>query len=225
MPWKQGHRHVVRLHKRMDRATPRGEVRGARQLQTRLVQSWSARLVAVRRISQDHRGKKTAGVDGGQLLTPAERWRLATVSRLDGNAPPRRRTWRPQAGSAEKRPRGLPTPGERARQTGVRHAWEPAWEAKRSPHPSGCRPGRSCGEALGARFIALQAPPQYALTAASHKGVERLDHAALRAKPQASPGMRRQRNAWLQAGSMAEHQLCPLTAGTPPGGAMSPCWP
>jgi hypothetical protein len=117
IPWKKSHRHVFRLQKRRYRATQRGDVRTAHKLPTRLVQSWYARLLAVRRISQDTRGKHTAGIDGVKSLTPAGRWRLATSLRLDGQATPLRRTWIPKRGRAEKRPLGLPTQQERARQT------------------------------------------------------------------------------------------------------------
>jgi RNA-directed DNA polymerase len=222
IPWKQVHRQVFRLQKRIDRATPRGEVSVARQLQKLLVKSGYARLVAVRRISPDNRGKTTAGVDGVKLLTPAERWRLAPVIRLAGKATPLRRTWIPKAGSAEKRPLGIPTQCARARQTVVRQAWEPAWDAKLSPHTDGFRPGRAWWEAMGAIFIAIQAQPKYALKADSQKCFDRIDHEALLVKTQASPVMRRQLKAWLKAGIMAEHHLLPTTAGTPQGGALSP---
>jgi len=42
LPWKKIHRHVFRLQKRIYRATQRGEVRLARQLQKLLVKSWYA---------------------------------------------------------------------------------------------------------------------------------------------------------------------------------------
>jgi RNA-directed DNA polymerase len=76
IPWKKVQRHVFRLQKRIYRATQRGGVRIARKLQNLLMKSWYARLLAVRRISQDNRGKKTAGVDGVKSLTPAKRGRL-----------------------------------------------------------------------------------------------------------------------------------------------------
>ena len=153
LPWKKIHRHVFRLQKRIDQATQREDVRTARKLQKLLVKSWYARLLAVRRISQDNRGKKTAGVDGVKLLTPAERWHLANVIRLDGQATPLRRTWIAKRGSDEKRPLGIPTQHERARQTLVRQALEPEWEAKLSPHTYGFRPGRSCWDAIGVIFL------------------------------------------------------------------------
>jgi RNA-directed DNA polymerase len=163
IPWKKVQRHVFRLQKRIYRATQRGAVRTARKLQKLLVKSWYARLLAVRRISQDNRGKHTAGIDGVKSLTPTGRWRLAKDLRLDSQATPLRRIWIPKRGSAEKRPLGIPTQHERARQTLVRQALEPEWEAKLSPHTYGFRPSRSCWDAIEAIFIRIKARPQYAL--------------------------------------------------------------
>jgi retron-type reverse transcriptase len=55
IPWKKIHRHVFRLQKRMYRAT-HGRVRIAQKLQKLLIKSWYARLLAVRRVTQDNRG-------------------------------------------------------------------------------------------------------------------------------------------------------------------------
>jgi RNA-directed DNA polymerase len=126
VPWKKVHRQVFRLQKRIYRATQRGDVRTAHKLQKLMLKSWYARLLAVRRISQDNRGKRTAGIDGVKSLTPTGRWRLANTIRLDGKATPLRRIWIPKHGStSDKRPLGIPTQHERARQTLVRQALEP----------------------------------------------------------------------------------------------------
>ena len=136
--WKKGQRHVFRLQKRMYRAAQREDIRTVHKLQKLLVKSWYARLLAVRRITQDNRGKHTAGIDGARTLTPPQRWRLANTLHLDGTATALRRIWIPKRGSrTEKRPLGIPTQADRARQTVVRQALEPAWEAKLSPHTVG----------------------------------------------------------------------------------------
>jgi RNA-directed DNA polymerase len=222
IPWTKVQRHVFRLQKRIYQATQRGEVRVARKLQKLLVKSWYARLLAVRRISQDNRGKKTAGVDGVKSLTLAGRWRLASGIRLDGKATPLRRTWIAKRGSDEKRPLGIPTQFERARQTLVRQALEPEWEAKLSPQTYGFRPGRSCWDAIEAIFNRISARPQYALKADIQKCFDRIDHDALLAKTQTSPVIRRQLKAWLKAGILEDNHLSPTTAGTPQGGSISP---
>jgi RNA-directed DNA polymerase len=221
--WKQVHRHVFRLQKRIYRATQRGDVRTVHKLQKLLVKSWYARLLAVRRITQDNRGKHTAGIDGRKSLTPPQRWRLANELRLDGRASALRRIWIPKRGSTtDKRPLGIPTQTDRARQTLVRQALEPEWEAKLSPHTYGFRPGRSCHDAIGALFTAIRFRPQYALKIDIAKCFDRIDHQALLAKVQAPPLIRRQLKAWLQAGILEDEHLTPTTAGTPQGGSCSP---
>jgi RNA-directed DNA polymerase len=168
IPWRQVHRHVFRLQKRMYQATQRGQVRTRHKVQQLLIKSWYARLLAVRRVTQDNRGKHTAGIDGVKVLTAPQRWCLATELRLDGTATALRRTWIPKRGSLEKRPLGIPTQGDRARQTLVRQAVEPEWEAKLAPHTYGFRPGRSCWDAIEAIFLRIRFRPQYALKGESH---------------------------------------------------------
>ena len=223
IPWKKVHRHVFRLQKRIYRATQRGDVRTVHKLQKLLARSWYARLLAVRRITQDNRGRHTAGIDGVKSLTPPQRWRLANELSLDGTASSLRRIWIPKRGSTtDKRPLGIPTQADRARQTLVRQALEPAWEAKLSAHTYGFRPGRSCHDAIGAIFTAIRYRPQYALKIDIAKCFDRIDHQALLAKVQAPPRIRRQLKAWLQAGILEGDHLSPTTAGTPQGGSCSP---
>src|SRR2546426_3117408 len=202
IPWKKIHRHVFRLQKRIYRAAQDGRVRIAQQLQKFLLKSWYARLLAVRRVTQDNRGKHTAGIDGVKSLTPPQRLALAHTLRLDSKATPLRRTWIPKRGSPEKRPLGIPTQQERARQTLVRQALEPEWEAKLSAHTYGFRPGRSCWDAIAAVFHRIKFRPQHLLKVDISKCFDRIDHSALLAKLQAPPGIRRQVRAWLRSGIM-----------------------
>jgi RNA-directed DNA polymerase len=73
LPWKKVERHVFRLQKRMYQATQHGEVSTVHTLQNLLSKSWYARLLAVRRVTQDHRGQHTAGIDGVKSFTPPQR--------------------------------------------------------------------------------------------------------------------------------------------------------
>jgi RNA-directed DNA polymerase len=222
IPWKKVHRHVFRLQKRMYQATQRGDVRTVHTLQNLLTKSWYARLLAVRRVTQDNRGKHTAGIDGVKSFTPSQRWRLAGQLQLTRTATPLRRTWMPKRGSPDKRPLGMPTQHERARQTLVRQALEPEWEAKLSAHCYGFRPGRSCWDAIAAVFHRIKFRPQYLLQVDIAKGFDRIEHSALLAKLQAPAGIRRQVRAWLRSGIMEADTFTPTTAGTPQGGAASP---
>jgi RNA-directed DNA polymerase len=221
--WTKVQRHVFRLQKRIYQATQKGRVRTARKLQKLLMKSWYARLLAVRRITQDNKGKRTAGIDGVKSLRPEKRFDLALAISLDGKAKPLRRTWIPKRGSAdEKRPLGIPTQHNRAQQTLVRQALEPEWEAKLSPQTYGFRPGRSCWDAIQAIFDGIKFRPQYALKVDIAKCFDRICHDALLAKIQAPPVIRRQLKAWLKASILEENHLFPTTAGTPQGGSISP---
>ena len=215
IPWTKVQRHVFRLQKRIYQATQRGDVRTVHKLQNLLTKSWYARLLAVRRVTQDNRGRHTAGIDGVKSLTPPQRWRLAGQLQLNRTATPLRRTWIPKSGSAtEKRPLGIPTQFERARQTLVRQALEPEWEARLSAHFYGFRPGRSCWDAIAAVFHRIKFRPQHLLKVDISKCFDRIDHSALLAKLQAPPGIRRQIRAWLRSGIMEADTFTPTTAGT-----------
>jgi RNA-directed DNA polymerase len=222
IPWKKVQRQVFRLQQRMDHATPRGHVRTVHKLQNLLLKSWDARLFAVRRVSQDNRGKHTAGIDGTKSFTPSPRLRLAGQLQLTSKATPLRRAWMPKRGSPEKRPLGIPPPHERARQTLVRQGLEPEWDAKLSPHTDGVRPGRSCWDAIAAVFHRITFRPQYLLKGDIAKCFDRLEHSALLAKLQAPPDIRRQGRAWLRSGIIEADTFLPTMAGTPQGGSCSP---
>ena len=162
MPWSRLRRHVFTLQKRIDQATRRGDVRTVRRLQRLLMHSWSAKLLAVRRVAQDNRGKRTAGVDGVKSFTPRRRLVLAKSLCLDETATPVRRVWIPQADSTtEHRPLGMPIMADRARQTLVKLALEPAWEARFTPNSYGFRPGRSCHDAITAIVTAIGHKAKY----------------------------------------------------------------
>lgn len=222
IPWAKVQRHVFRLQKRMYQATQRGNVRTVHKLQSLLSKSWYARLLAVRRVTQENRGKRTAGIDGAKLLTAPQRWQLARKLRLDGNATPLRRIWIPKRGTSEKRSLGIPTQYDRASQTLVRQALEPQWEARLSAHFYGFRPGRSCHDAIEAIFHRIKFRPQYMLKVDIAKCFDRIDHSALLAKLQSPPSIRRQVRAWLRSGIMEADTFSPTTAGTPQGGSASP---
>jgi RNA-directed DNA polymerase len=136
--WRKAERSVYRLQQRIFRASGRGNVQVVHNLQRKLMRSRSARMLAVRRVTQDNQGKKTAGVDGKTALTPTERLQLAeelqAKSRKRRKPLPVRRVWIPKPGKSEKRPLGIPTMRDRAEQAMAKIALEPEWEAKFEPN-------------------------------------------------------------------------------------------
>ena len=54
LPWKKFEQHVYRIQKRIYRASQRGNQRAVQKLQKLLMKSEAARLLAVRRVTQDN---------------------------------------------------------------------------------------------------------------------------------------------------------------------------
>jgi RNA-directed DNA polymerase len=222
LPWKSIQRRVFKLQKRIYQASRRGDTKAVHKLRRLQIQSWHARLLAVRRVTQDNRGKATAGVDGVKSLAPARRLRLASGLRVSPRAQPVRRVSIPKPGTTEQRPLGIPTMGDRAAQALVKLALEPEWEARFEPNSYGFRPGRSCHDAAQALWTSLNQKAKYVLDADIAKCFDRINHAALLDKLHTFPTLRRAVRAWLKAGVMDGGSLFPTDEGTPQGGVLSP---
>lgn len=222
IPWKQVEKNVFKLQKRIYRASQRDDVRTVRRLQRLLTHSKSAKTLAVRRVTQDNQGKKTAGVDGKLILTSEERKSLVENLKIDGKTQPTRRVWIPKPGSLEKRPLGIPTIDERAKQALIKLGLEAEWEAKFEPNSYGFRPGRSTHDAIGAIFDAIRYKPKYVLDADIAKCFDRINHQKLLEKLKTNPTNKRQIKSWLKSGYMDGEKLFPTDEGTPQGGVLSP---
>ncbi|HAX74444.1 MAG TPA: group II intron reverse transcriptase/maturase [Cyanobacteria bacterium UBA11372] len=220
--WRKLERQVYKLQKRIYQASQRGDIKQLRRLQKMLMKSWSARALAVRRVTQDNTGKKTAGVDGVKSLTPKQRLDLVNKLRLGSKASPTRRVWIPKPGTEEKRPLGIPTMKDRALQALIKLALEPEWEARFEPNSYGFRPGRSCHDAVAAIFDAIRYKAKYVLDADITKCFDRIDQRKLLVKLNTFPTMRRQIKSWLKSGVMDGKELFPTSEGTPQGGVISP---
>ena len=222
LPWRQLERSVFKLQKRIYRASQRGDVKTVRRLQRLMMKSWSAKCLAVRRVTQDNQGKKTAGIDGVASLSPEDRMTLVGRLQLGDKAAPSRRVWIPKPGTTEKRPLSIPVMYDRALQAQVKQALEPEWEAKFEPRSFGFRPGRSCHDAIEAIFTTIKQKPKYVLETDVAKCFDRIDQKALCEKLNASPSLTRQIRAWLKAGVLDNDQFQATPTGAAQGSVISP---
>lgn len=226
LPWRKLERQVYRLQKRIFRAAERGNIQAVHRLQQLLMRSRSAQLLAVRRVTQDNQGKKTAGIDGVKSLPPAERLTLAEAIHPKhmkrAKAKPVRRVWIPKPGKPEKRPLGIPVMRDRAYQALVKQALEPEWEARFEANSYGFRPGRGSHDAIEAIFLEIGRKSKYVLDADIRGCFDHISHQALLDKLATYPAMRRTIKAWLKAGVMEAERLSSTEAGTPQGGVVSP---
>ena len=223
LPWRAIERSVFKLQKRIYQASQNNDSVLVHQLQRLLISSWSAKCLAVRRVTQDNQGKKTAGIDGMKSVSPQQRMSLVQILRVDLKTRPVRRVWIPKPNApAEKRGLGIPTLFNRAAQMLLKLALEPEWEAKFEPNSYGFRPGRSCHDAIDAIYISINQKPKYVLDADIEKCFDRISHTALLAKLQTFPFLRRVIKGWLKAGVIENGAWFPTEEGTPQGGVCSP---
>src|SRR2546429_800634 len=73
LPWRKLEKYCFRIQSRIYRASQRENTRAVHKLQKLLLKSEAARMLAVRRVTQDNQGKKTAGVDGEKSVPPKRR--------------------------------------------------------------------------------------------------------------------------------------------------------
>lgn len=222
LDWKSIRAYVNRLQVRIYQAARRDDIERVRKLQQLLIRSYSAKLLAVRQVTQDNSGKRTPGVDGVAELDPTERLKLAQRLKLRYRASAVRRVWIPKPGKQEKRPLGIPTMRDRATQALMKLALEPEWEARFEPNSYGFRPGRSAHDAVGAIFRALAKKTAHVLDADISACFDRIAHDALLAKLRLQGKMLGQIRAWLRAGAMDGEVFVPANGGTPQGGVISP---
>ena len=220
--WRKAEKYVFKLQKRIYAASRCGDIKRVRKLQQTLMRSWSNRVLAVRRVTQDNQGKKTAGVDGVKSLSPEARLDLAKGLFVNGKSKPTRRVWIPKPGKTEKRPLSIPTLYDRALQAVVKATLEPEWEARFEPSSYGFRQGRSCHDAIKHIKNCIVSKAKFVLDADISQCFDRINHKALLLKLNMNGKVRQQIKAWLNSGVIDSGEFIATMAGTPQGGVLSP---
>lgn len=204
------------------------------RLQIILIKSLDAKLLAVRRVTTDNKGRKTPGLDKQLYLTPERKSLLVKNLRIDGKAYPIRRVWIPKPGKSQKRP--IPIIKDRAKQALLKLALEPEWEARFLDHDSyGFRPARSATDGIMAlkNYTNIKGKdhrPKYVLDADIEGFYDNIEHEYLINKVSTLKQFQEQIRAWLKAGIFEGlelernkyHTIPPNELGTPQAGIISP---
>lgn len=218
--WDHVNAEVRRLQRRIAKAVQDGNHRKAKALQWLLTHAWSAKLVAVHRVTTNT-GKRTPGVDGVRWTTPEAKVQAAHQLTRRGYRPqPLRRLYIPKR-NGKLRPLGIPTMRDRAMQALHLLALAPVAETTADPNSYGFRAHRSCADAIEQAFICLarRTSGTQVLEGDITACFDQISHAWLGEHILMDRRILRQ---WLTAGYVWQGALFPTTAGTPQGGIISP---
>jgi RNA-directed DNA polymerase len=222
--WKKFQKTLFRLQKRVYKAVSVGNKRLARSLQKLILKSQSARLLAIRQVTQLNAGKKTAGIDGKASLTFEERLALANTIGLH------HANWK-HSGLREipipkkdetTRMLKVPTMADRAWQCLAKYALEPAHEATFHARSYGFRTGRSAHDAQRYLFNNLSSrangKDKRVIELDIEKCFDRINHSTIMDNLIAPAGLKLGIFRCLKAGTNVGFP----EQGTPQGGVVSP---
>lgn len=152
--WQAAEKHVLRLQMRIAKATREGKHGKAKALQWILTHSLYAKLLAVKRVSQN-KGSKTPGVDGIIWNTDKKKITAIKLLKRRGYQPqPLRRIYIPKK-NGKQRPLGIPCMVDKAQQALHLLALEPISETVADTNAYGFRPKRSTADAIKQCFNSL----------------------------------------------------------------------
>ena len=225
--WTLVQKRLSRQQRRVYKASLERNTSKVHALQRLIIGSLDAKLIAVRRVTTENKGRNTAGVDRQKAISNDKKMKLASKLKLDGKASAIKRVYIPKPVKSDVRPLGIPTIEDRAKQMLAKLALEPEWEAVFEPNSYGFRPGRSCHDAVASLFLSLRGKSRFVLDADIQKSFDRIDHEKLLKKLGTFGQMENQIAAWLKTDIMVGYlnrpdEIFQSMEGTPQGGIISP---
>jgi len=220
--WKRCHDVVLSLQNRIVKSVRNGEWRNVKRLCYLLTQSFSARALAVKRVTEN-KGKKTAGIDGEVWTTPGQKMRaVEAIANWNGYQPKALKRIRiPKKDKHQTRPLSIPTMEDRARQALHMFALQAIAETQGDINSYGFRRKRRCADAIDQIFKVLrQKGSSQWILEADIKGF--FDNINFKWLLENVPMNKKVLKAWLNCGFIERGKRFSTTEGVPQGGIISP---
>ena len=225
--WKKCQHYVDRLQRSISVATNHMNWKKVKQLRKILYKSEAFNLICTRKITQDNKGKKTAGVDGIKLLNPAQRYEtvLAMTDGIERHWKPVRQVEIPKK-NGKIRTLGIPTIKDRIYQAKLKGIVEPSYETIAEQNSYGFRPMRSTKDAIEQIFNAIKNKKDAWILEGDLKGFfdniktsAIIDNLIIKDDKEITNTI----NNLVRSGAMTVRQeLVETDTGTPQGGVVSP---
>ena len=218
--WASCEKKVRKLQVRIVEALKANRIGRVKALQRILINSISAKALAVRQVTSN-KGGSTAGVDKETWLTDVERYNAISSLKTRGYKPkPLRRVFIPKK-NGKMRPLGIPTIRDRAMQALFLMAVEPVAETLADGNSYGFRKYRSCADAIDQihRCLCNKRSAQWVLEGDIKGCFDHISHEWLQRNVIMDTEMLRK---WLKAGVIEKNVFHITDEGTPQGGIISP---
>jgi RNA-directed DNA polymerase len=206
---------------RIAKAYREGKKSKVKALQWILTHSFSAKVLAVKRVVRNQ-GAKTPGVDNVVWNTSKQKMQAAlSLKRRGYQTKPLKRIYIPKKQKGKLRPLSIPVMACRAQQSLHLLSLEPIAEMIADKNAYGFRPLRGTADAIGQCFTVLcrKTSAQYILEGDIQACFDNIDFEWLLTNVIMDKAILRK---WLTAGYMEKGKLYSTTRGTPQGGIISP---